>query len=241
MKNLILCAICALCFILPFYLYSAKPQKVVVDKLIHKPLDLSASSAEVPKDLNGNPCGLLKVITEDDSFEFEGAIIGSPIYKNGEFWIYLPQGTFQLKIKSDQKQPVLLNFKDYNLKSVESKNTYELTLMEEEYDRLNKYRVIQGPNLERYAVSILTIPDLEYAKRIAKELSEYGDAFGEKYNCTIIANTPAMTLNDLSDEDRDALTTYRVIAESSDDEDDAIICAGASLSFWFDPTIFIVE
>lgn len=67
-----------ICLMLPFSIHAGKPQKVVIDKLIHRPLDLSASSNETPKDFNGNNCGLLKVITEDDTFEFEGSVIGTP-------------------------------------------------------------------------------------------------------------------------------------------------------------------
>ena len=56
-------------------------EPLVVDKLIHKTTDLSASNA--PKDMNGNSCGLLKVITNDKSMTFEGSVVGTPEYKNG--------------------------------------------------------------------------------------------------------------------------------------------------------------
>ncbi len=88
---------------------------IVVNKLIHKITDLSALNA--PKDMNGTPCGLLKVITDDKSMTFEGSVIGIPEYKNGEYWVYIPEGTYQIQIKASPKEPVLLNFRDYNLQS----------------------------------------------------------------------------------------------------------------------------
>lgn len=109
---------------------------MVVDKLIHKTTDLSASN--VPKDMNGTPCGLLKVITDDKSMTFEGSVIGIPEYKNGEYWVYIPEGTYQIRIKASQKEPVLLNFRDYNLNHVRSKSTYELSFKQQQ-DASNIY------------------------------------------------------------------------------------------------------
>ncbi|MBD5268376.1 MAG: hypothetical protein HDS45_02085 [Bacteroides sp.] len=92
-------------------IFASEP--LVVDKLIYNRTDLSASNA--PKDMNGNPCGLLKVITNDKSMTVEGSVIGSSEYKNCEYWVYLPQGIYQLKLKSDKNDPLLLSFRDYNI------------------------------------------------------------------------------------------------------------------------------
>ena len=96
-----------------------------VDKLIYISTDLSAVSA--PKDLNGQQCGLLKVMTDDKSMTFEGSVIGIPEYKNGEYWVYLPAGTYQIRLKSVGKEPLNLNFKVFNLDPITSKATYELS------------------------------------------------------------------------------------------------------------------
>lgn len=122
MKTKVIIALIAL-FGCAIQLFASDP--LVVDKLIHKATDLSASNA--PKDMNGNSCGLLKVITTDKSMTFEGSVVGTPEYKNGEYWVYLPSGTYQIRIKASSKMPIQLNFKDYNITIVEPKATYELT------------------------------------------------------------------------------------------------------------------
>lgn len=109
-------------------IFASEP--LIVDKLIHRATDLSASTAST--DMNGNPCGILKVITNDKSMTFEGSIVGNPEYRNGEYWVYLPKGTYQLRIKASSKMPLQLNFKDYNITGVESKATYELTFVQQQ-------------------------------------------------------------------------------------------------------------
>lgn len=199
-------------------------EPLVVDKLIHKTTDLSASSA--PKDMNGNSCGLLKVITGDKSMTFEGSVIGTPEYKNGEYWVYLPQGTYQLKIKADKKAPLLLNFRDYNIDKVTQKGTYELTFFAYEHAQLSrKYLTVeQGPKPKKFIVQLISLPHgwtvggmstLEYLKRMAK-LIDNSEGFHYLNNvCSILA-----------DHDTDGeVESYRLIVETSDKEEDAILIA----------------
>ena len=199
-------------------------EPLVVDKLIHKTTDLSASSA--PKDMNGNSCGLLKVITGDKSMTFEGSVIGTPEYKNGEYWVYLPQGTYQLKIKADKKAPILLNFRDYNIDKVTQKGTYELTFFAYEHAQLSrKYLTVeQGPKPKKFIVQLISLPHgwtvggmstLEYLKRMAK-LIDNSEGFHYLNNvCSILA-----------DHDTDGeVESYRLIVETSDKEEDAILIA----------------
>lgn len=214
-------------------------EPLVVDKLIHKTTDLSASNA--PKDMNGNLCGLLKVITNDKSMTFEGSVIGTPEYKNGEYWVYLPQGTYQLKLKSANNAPLLLSFRDYNIDKVIPKSTYELTFHVRDYDWLNMkdYSIVQGPRLKKYAMVVVTLPGsgwtvggmstLDYLKRMANVLSKDGDGWGDKHECTILAEK----------EDGD-VRTYRLVIESTDDESNAILSAAAAYGC-FNPMIYEVK
>lgn len=218
-------------------MYASEP--LVVDKLIHRITDLSATQA--PKDLNGNPCGLLKVITNDKSMTFEGSVIGTPEYKNGEYWVYIPQGTYQMKLKSAKNDPLLLNFRDYNVDKVISKNTYELTFHVRDYEWLHMedYTILQGPRLKKYAMVVITLPGagwtvggmstLDYLKRMANVLSKYGDGWGDKHECTILAEK-----EDSNDR------TYKLVIESTDDEYDAILGAAAAYGC-FDPKIYQVK
>lgn len=222
-----------------FYNHLSASEPLVVDKLIHKTTDLSAASA--PKDMNGNLCGLLKVITNDKSMTFEGSVVGKPEYKNGEYWVYIPQGTYQLKLKSDRNDPLLLSFRDYNIDKVTSKNTYELTFHVRDYDWLNMkdYSIVQGPRLKKYAMVVVTLPGtgwtvggmstLDYLKRMANVLSKDGDGWGDKHECTILAEN----------EDGN-VRTYRLVIESTDDEFDAILGAAAAYGC-FDAQIYQVK
>ena len=203
-------------------IFASEP--LIVDKLIHKTTDLSSSNA--PKDMNGNSCGLLKVITNDRSMTFEGSVIGTPEYRNGEYWVYLPQGTYQLKLKSDKNDPLLLSFRDYNIDKVTPKSTYELTFHVRDYDWLNMkdYSIVQGPRLKKYAMVIVTLPGtswtvggmstLDYLKRMANVIAKDGDGWGDKHECTILA-----------EKEDGEVRRYRLVIESTDEEVEAILAA----------------
>lgn len=215
-------------------------EKMVVDKLLYKPTDLTASTN--PRlDNNSKPCGLLKVITTDMSMTFEGSVVGDVEYKNGEYWVYLTEGTYMLNIKASEKEPLMLNFKDYNLQKVESKGTYELTFLIDEYGVLDmrEYKIIEGPKLKKYAIQILALPNgwtinglssLDYLKRISRVIATDGDIWGEKYECSILAYYSS----------NNSIKHYRLIIESSDDEGYAFLGIAASYGF-VDEKIFVVK
>lgn len=233
MKTIYITLLMVLCAVTP--LLASDP--LVVDKLLYKTTDLSASNAL--KDMNGNPCGLLKVITNDKSMTFEGSVIGNPEYRNGEYWVYLPQGTYQLKLKSDKNDPLLLSFRDYNIDKVTSKGTYELTFFSFDHEKLNrKYLTVeQGPSPKNFVVQLLSLPygwtvggmsTLEYLKRMAKVIDNSEDFNFLNNVCSILA-----------DHDTDgSVESYRLIIETSDKEEEAIF--GAASYGGFDTKIYKV-
>ena len=229
-------------FISIITLHAAEP--LVVDKLNKKTTDLTSSVNQV-LDNNGKPCGLLKVITNDKSMTFEGSVVGKPEYKNGEYWVYISPGAYQIRIKTNSNEPLMLNFKDYNLAQVESKTTYELTFHYQEYDWLvmANHKIIQGPNLKKYALSILTLPygwtigglsTLDYMKRLAAIIARDGDGWGTKRTCTILADY------ECDDHINDNLYCYKLIIETSDSEEDVILGAAAGHG-GFEEKIYIVK
>lgn len=224
MKNIFVAIHMLVCGLLP--LWASEP--LVVDKLIHKTTDLSASNA--PKDMNGNPCGLLKVITNDKSMTFEGSVIGIPEYKNGEYWVYLPQGTYQLKLKSDKNDPLLLSFRDYNIDKVTPKSTYELTFNIHEYKPLfiDQFKVLEGkPVQKKYVSRVLTVPDKSYAQSIIRQIKADTE-LAELCSISLIGN--------LSDGE---VESYSVIATSSDDELEVILL-NALFSGVLNPEILVL-
>ena len=94
--------------------------------------DLSASQQR-RQDLNGEPCALVKVQLAATDVTFEGNVIPPVEYKGGEYWVYLTQGSKELRIKHQAVPPTFLpchvKFTDYGIKDIQSLTTYYLTLL----------------------------------------------------------------------------------------------------------------
>lgn len=206
---------------------------LVVNTLLYKPTDLSASTQQ-RLDQNGKPCGLLKVITWDDKMTFEGSVVGEVEYKNGEYWVYLTEGTYMVQIKTENKDPLMLDFRNYNLSQVQSKATYELTFYYGTYEplikRCNKH--LQGPKVtKRYAIVLLTVPTLDYVKRMAKEMATDGDALGNVID--------DLTIMAFEDKEEGVTLSYSLIYQ----EDDELWARfwETYFDYWFNPKVFVNE
>lgn len=111
-----------------FAVITAVAQELTVKKMEVAPMDLSAST-QPRNDLNGNPCALVKVQLAVEGVKFEGNVIGDATFKEGEYWVYLSAGSYMLNIKHKSFVPHFVNFRDYDIKKVEGKTTYMLTLL----------------------------------------------------------------------------------------------------------------
>ena len=91
--------------------------------------DLSASTYE-RKDLNGQACALVKVQLAAYGAKFEGNVIGEVAYKTGEYWVYMTDGSRELRIKHPNYLPLHITFSDYGVNTgVKSKQTYNLVVV----------------------------------------------------------------------------------------------------------------
>ena len=63
-----------------------------------------------------------------DGVKFDGSIMGEPIQKLGEYWVYMPKGVSMLQVLHKNYTPLMVNFYDYGVGKVESGMTYILTL-----------------------------------------------------------------------------------------------------------------
>lgn len=106
---------------------SVQAQKLTVSKMAADPNDNSASQYVV-KDLNGDACALVKVSLPIEGVSFEGNVIGTPQYKEKEYWVYMTSGSKELRIKHGSFQPCHVNFSDYGIRRVLAKTTYRLTV-----------------------------------------------------------------------------------------------------------------
>ena len=118
--SLIFISTCFTCFI-----YS---QKLQVESFKLAETDLSAQT-QPRKDLNDRNCALVKVGIGLQNVQFEGNIVGNVQNKIGEYWIYMPQGSRQLKLHTQGYLPVMVTFSDYGIEKLESNKTYICTII----------------------------------------------------------------------------------------------------------------
>lgn len=106
----------------------AYAQQLKVEKCYLAGNDLSASKYE-RKDGNENPCALIKVLLTSDGAKFEGNIVGDVRYDTGEYWVYLTEGSYELRIKHPLYTAQTVNFRDFDIQGVDGKRTYIVRLM----------------------------------------------------------------------------------------------------------------
>ena len=117
-----------LSFILLFAaISSAFAQELTVKSFKLAGSDLTAQT-QPRKDLNDRNCALIKVGIGLQGVQFEGGIMGNIENKTGEYWVYMPQGNRQLKVKHTNYVPVMVTFADYGVEKLESNRTYELII-----------------------------------------------------------------------------------------------------------------
>ena len=106
---------------------SALAQELTVKSFKLASSDLTAQTQH-RKDLNDCNCALIKVGIGLQGVQFEGGIMGNVENKTGEYWVYMPQGNRQLKVKHANYAPVMVTFADYGVEKLESNRTYELII-----------------------------------------------------------------------------------------------------------------
>ena len=103
-------------------------QKLTVESFKLVENDISAQT-QSRKDLNDRNCALVKVQFVGAISEVEGNVV-KPLMKHGnETWVYMPQGSRQLKLLTQSYLPVMVTFADYGVEKLESNRTYVLILV----------------------------------------------------------------------------------------------------------------
>ena len=109
------------------FISSALAQELTVKSFKMAEGDLTAQT-QPRKDLNGRNCALIKVGIALDGVKFDGSIMGEPVQKLGEYWVYMPKGVSMLQVLHRNYTPLMVIFYDYGVGKVESGMTYTLTL-----------------------------------------------------------------------------------------------------------------
>ena len=114
--------------LLLFGFFGAFAQSISVKSFQPLPMDMTASSLDGKRlDPNGKAAALIKVVTVETGFTFEGGKLGVVDAKQqmGEVWVWVPQGMRKMTVRH-QKYGVLENF--YFPLDIESERTYEMIL-----------------------------------------------------------------------------------------------------------------
>lgn len=119
MSRLYICAICLVLFAQMTFAASIK-----VKHFAELSRDIS-NRTEIVKDINDEPCAIVKVVGADASFSFEGAIV-KKVYKSGEIWLYVSPGIKRITIKHGS------NTLRYDFPAPIEYSVYELALRTQE-------------------------------------------------------------------------------------------------------------
>lgn len=106
---------------------SISAQEFKVESMTIAEGDLSAATSQ-RLDLNGSPCALVKVQVPLRDVVFEGNVIGEPLYRGGEYWVYMTPNSKFLNVKHETVSPTLIEFSELDVAPLEAKTTYLLRL-----------------------------------------------------------------------------------------------------------------
>ena len=102
-------------------------QKLLVESFLVLPTDISASKF-ARKDGNGIDGGLIKVLLPMNDVKFEGNIILPIEKKTSEYWVYMTEGSKELKISIPGYALVLVDFRKWGVDGIVSKMSFVLEI-----------------------------------------------------------------------------------------------------------------
>ena len=102
-------------------------QKLTVESFKLAENDISAQT-QPRKDLNDRNCALVKVQFVGVISEVEGNVVKPLVSQGNETWVYMPQGSRQLKLLTQSYLPVMVTFADYGVEKLESNRTYVVVI-----------------------------------------------------------------------------------------------------------------
>ncbi len=118
-------------------------QNISVKSFKALPMDLTTSSLEGKRqDQNGDVAALIKVVTTETGFVFEGGTLGIVDTKQtpGEVWVWVPRAARKITIK----HPKLGVLRDYYYPvEIEAERTYEMVLTTAKIETVVKEEVTQ--------------------------------------------------------------------------------------------------
>jgi hypothetical protein len=132
--------------LLLLFLFSAteaNAQEISVKSFDVLPNDMDARVNHPVKDQNGEKCALIKVVTDQEGFVWEGGMLGITKVekKTGEYWVYVPHGSEKITIKHGE----LGVLRDYVYPgAIEEATVYEMELTTAKVETVVKPREIRS-------------------------------------------------------------------------------------------------
>jgi len=126
-----------------FSVNAVSAQEISIKTFKVLPGDMDARVNYPVKDQNGEKCALIKVVTDQDGFVWEGGMLGITKVekKTGEYWMYVPHGSKKITIKHDE----LGVLRDYVFpEAIEKATVYEMELTTAEVETVVKPREIRS-------------------------------------------------------------------------------------------------
>ena len=118
-----------ICFLILIVLFSVNviAQELKVKSFTLSATDISAQTQQ-RKDLNDEPCALVKMQFVGDILNVKGNVILPLLKEDYETWVYLTHGSRQMQVTAKNNLPLMIKFADYGVESVEKNRTYVLVL-----------------------------------------------------------------------------------------------------------------
>jgi hypothetical protein len=132
---------------------SANAQNIDVKSFKILQNDQTARVTHPVKDQNGEKCALIKVVTSQQGFVWEGGILGVTKVKKktGEYWVYIPHGSKKITIKHEE----LGILRDYPYPvAIKEATTYEMVLTTG-----NVKTIVEEPEISTVWLMITTEPE----------------------------------------------------------------------------------
>lgn len=88
---------------------SGYADRVNIERIRVAQSDLSARTSSV-KDLNGTNCALIKMYIPIPNVRFQGNIVKIEENNSGEYWVYMTEGSRELRVSVPKNMPIDINF-----------------------------------------------------------------------------------------------------------------------------------
>lgn len=113
-----------------FFPIESFAQKLEVESFFVAATDISASKY-VRKDGNGVDGGLVKVLLPMNNVKFEGNIILPVEQKTSEYWVYMTEGSKELRISIPGYAPILVDFRKWGVDGIVPRMSFLLAFSKE--------------------------------------------------------------------------------------------------------------